>query len=187
MKQSNKQVFLLALFFTTSILSYPQNNMEKNLKPIRENFTKINTKKDWTKIDSLSLIDGDSNTILFYSKKGLEKLIHTNFGESGKIIIEYYLLNGKLSFVLEQLHHYNMPYVVDSIVKVDNPTIEEIYDPKKTKIEEDRSYFINEKLIHQINNEDCGSPFAKSYLITEEKRLKTEYKRILKLAKKNKL
>ncbi len=185
MKWSNKQVFLLVLLFMSSIFSYSQNeNMDKELKPIRENFKKINTKNDWTKIDSLSLIDGDSNTILFYSKKGLEKLIHTNFGESGKIITEYYLLNGKLSFVLEQLHHYNMPYIVDSIVKADNPVIEEVFDPKKTTIEEDRSYFTNEKLIHQISNQDCGSSFAKSYLIAEGKRLKTEYKRILKLTNK---
>ena len=53
------------------------------------------------------------------------------------------------------------------------------FDIEESEIIEDRSYFQNGKLIHQINNQDCGSPFAAEYLLEEQKRLKKSFDKLL--------
>ena len=130
---------------------------------------KINAKKDWKEVASFDLLDGDSGTVLYYSKMGLEKLVHTNFGETGKLISEYYLVNNQLSFVFEQHHRYNYP-----------PSMKE-YDPKKTEIDETRAYFENGVLFHETDNKDCGSLFDSDHIKAENKRIKEEFQRVLDL------
>jgi hypothetical protein len=174
------KTIILLLFFVTSFQPFAQSNKNVALKPIKENFTRINSQKKWTKIDSLSLIDGDSFTQLFYTKKVLEKLIHTNYGETGKRIAEYYFLNHQLSFVLEQEQRYNMTPMITKLDLVNYPEITELFDPKKTRITEVRSYFSKEKLIHQSDSKED----KKANLIAEEKRIKAEYKRINRILDK---
>ena len=60
----------------------------------------------------------------------------------------------------------------------------QVFDFEKSEIIEDRSYFLNGKLVHQLNNQDCGAPFADDYLLGEQKRIKTEYKNLLKVIEK---
>ena len=55
-----------------------------------------------------------------------------------------------------------------------------IFDMNKSEIVEIRSYFLNGKLIHQINNQDCGSPFYDEYLLGEQKRITSEFASIRK-------
>jgi hypothetical protein len=57
----------------------------------------------------------------------------------------------------------------------------ESFDFEKSEIIEDRSYFDNGKLLHQINSQDCGSPFADDYLLEEQKRLKKDFEKLIKL------
>jgi len=61
--------------------------------------------------------------------------------ESGKVFEEYYYRNGLLFFVFYEHHRYNVPF------NVSQETAKEIgigpFDPKKTKITEDRYYFDN--------------------------------------------
>ena len=59
----------------------------------------------------------------------------------------------------------------------------EVFDVEKSIYSENRSYFEKEKLIHQINSEDCGAPFSESYLEKEELRIKSNLQNILKLEK----
>jgi hypothetical protein len=103
----------------------------------------------------------------YYSNELLEKVIVKRFGETGKKITEYYIQNNKLSFVFEKLTKYN------------NHINNENFNMDNAKITEERSYFENGKLIRQINNQDCGSPFALDYLEEENKRLNKEYNEIL--------
>jgi hypothetical protein len=174
LKVMSKIIALLFVFVTFQ--TFAQSNKDRALKPIKENFNRINSQKNWTKIDSLSLIDGDSFTQLFYTKKVLEKFIHTNYGETGKRIAEYYFLNQQLSFVLEQEQRYNMTPMITKLDPVNYPEITELFDPKKTSITEVRSYFSKGKLIRQ----DARYP-KKINLITEEKNIKEEYKRVKSL------
>ena len=60
----------------------------------------------------------------------------------------------------------------------------QVWDFDKSEIIEDRSYFSNGRLIHQISNQDCGSPFTEDYLAEEQKRIKDSFDKLMKLKKK---
>lgn len=172
------------------IESLKQNDLVANeylkneLKPIRENFKRLNSIENWTTIkvvDLLESTEGAEAKYYFQSKK-LEKIITRHFGETCQKLTEYYLKDGKLSFVFEKSYQYNRPIHYDSSAKEENNDTEE-FDFDKSEIMEDRSYFSNEKLLHQLNNQDCGSQFASDYLLEEQKRLLTEFKKLIELEK----
>ncbi|MBS1915199.1 MAG: hypothetical protein JST87_02920 [Bacteroidetes bacterium] len=149
------------------------------LNPIRANFKRINSTVKWTKKikKDLWISTEGGDAVYYYSGNKIEKITARVFGEMGQSLTEYYLLNGQLSFVFEKEYHYNRPFYYDSaLAKENNDTA---YDDKETEIIETRSYFENGKLIHQLNNQDCGSPFSDAYLKEEQKRIKEEYKEIL--------
>lgn len=163
-----KKLFLL-LFLTSFLNVICQERNTENIKSIRDNFNRINAKKDWKKVDSLDLLEGDSQSVFYYSNKGLEKLVHTNFGEYGKKIVEYYVLNNNISFVSERELKYNS-----------NATLKE-FDSKKTTLEQTKYYFQNDTLFDIVSNQDCGSRFADDFVTAENKRIHEDFDRILKL------
>ena len=106
-----------------------------------------------------------------------------HYGDSFQLLTEYYLLNGQLSFVFEKRRKYNRPLYYDkSAMRENNDT--EAFDFNQSEIIEDRSYFENGKLLHQINNQDCGAPFADDYLLEEQKRIKTYFEKLIDQTKK---
>lgn len=156
------------------------------LKPIRENFKRINSLTNWSAIDSGELWDSSEGGTAkyYYQNSRLEKIVARRYGEGFQLLTEYYLRNGQLSFVFEKRYQYNRPYYYDTeAMERNNDT--EAFDFEKSTIIEDRSYFENGILIHQINNQDCGAPFANDYLHEEQKRLKDEFKLLLKRKKSN--
>lgn len=151
------------------------------LKPIRENFKRINSITNWTSIDTEGLSEStEGGEAKFYYQNGqLEKIVARRYGEEFQLLTEYYLLNEQLSFVFEKSHKYNRPLYYDTTaMKENNDT--EAFDIDKSEIIEDRSYFDNGKLLHQINNQDCGSPFADDYLLEEQKRIKTDFDKLIR-------
>lgn len=156
------------------------------LKSIRANFKRINSITNWTSIDTEELSEStEGGEAKFYYQNGqLEKIVVRHYGETFQLLTEYYLLNGQLSFVFEKRHRYNRPLYYDTTaMKENNDT--EAFDFDKSEIIEDRSYFENGKLLHQINNQDCGSPFADDYLLEEQKRIKEDFDRLIKHKKPN--
>ncbi len=155
--------------------------LNKELKPIRENFKRINSISNWTLIDKKELWEttegGEAH--YFYTNDKLEKIITRHFGEMFQKLTEYYLLNNELSFVFEKSFKYNRPIYYDSTMMKENND-SEVFDIKKSEITENRSYFINGKLIHQANNQDCGSPTADDYFADEQIRLKNMYNELIK-------
>jgi hypothetical protein len=154
------------------------------LKPIRTNFKRINSITRWDSTSKKELwesLEGGEATY-FYAKGNIEKIITRNFGETYQLLTEYYLLNGQLSFVFNRMYKYNRPLFYDSAAMKENND-DEFFDLKKSILIEDRSYFKKGKLIHQINNEDCGSPFSEEYLLAEQKKLNESFKRLTVLAK----
>lgn len=81
------------------------------LKPIRENFKRINSITNWSSIKTLELWETtEGGEAKFYYQNGqLEKIVTQNFGEMGQSLTEYYLLDEKLSFVFEKWYKYNRP------------------------------------------------------------------------------
>ena len=105
-----------------------------------------------------------------------------HFGETFQQLIEYYLLNGQLSFVFEKSFKYNRPIYYDSTSMKENKD-NQAFDFEKSEIVEDRSYFEKGKLIHQMNNQDCGSPFADGYLMEEQKRIVSDFAKLKTMKK----
>ena len=153
--------------------------LTERLKPIRANFKRINSIAKWTTIKTKDIGEttegGEAN--LFYLNGQLEKIMTRHFGETFQLLTEYYLLKGQLSFVFEKSYKYNRPFYHDSTAMNDTET----FDFEKSEIIEDRSYFDKEKLLLQLNNQDCGSPFTVEYLLEEQKRIKTDFKKLIKL------
>lgn len=165
----------------------PDEYRKDILKPIQDNFKRINTipNKEWSLIFSKDLDEpgeGGVATFYFYNDS-LSKIVARHYGEMGQMLVEYYLLNGKLSFVLEKSINYNRPFNYDAAQAKENGD-SVAFDIDKSEITEDRSYFKDGVLLHQVNNQDCGAPFANEYLAEEQKRILTEFKSLSKLSKK---
>ncbi|MGE8432165.1 hypothetical protein [Chryseobacterium joostei] len=169
--------------------SYKEKDTDANeylkdrLKPIQYNFKRINSITNWTSIKKQN-IEGESaeggEATYYYKNKRLEKIMARHYGEMGQTLVEYYLLNGKLSFVFEKDYKYNRPLFYDvKAMKENNDT--EAFDFEKSEIMETRNYFEKENLIHIVNSQDCGAPFSGSYMSEEEKDIKEDFKRLLKL------
>jgi hypothetical protein len=155
------------------------------LKPIRANFKRINSIGKWTSAYKKDLDESTEGgeAIFYYFNNILEKIVTRYYGETFQELTEYYLLNKQLSFVFEKSYKYNRPIYYDStLMKEYNDN--QSFDFEKSEIVEDRSYFENGKLIHQVNNQDCGSPAANDYLFEEQKRLKTDFERLKSMTPK---
>lgn len=162
--------------------------LTEKLKPIRANFKRINSVAKWTKTEKKDIWEtaegGEAN--YYYLNGVLEKIVTRHFGETFQQLTEYYLMNGELSFSFEKHYRYNRPIYYDSASMKENND-DQAFALERSEIVEDRSYFEKGKLIHQINNQDCGSPFADEYLLEEQKRLKAEFAKLLGLITKNKI
>lgn len=158
--------------------------LTERLQPIRKNFKRINSITKWTSTNTKELWESTEGgeATFYYNNETLEKISTRHFGEMSQQLSEYYLMNGQLSFVFEKTFQYNRPLFYDSVAMKANKDTE-AFDFEKSEIIEDRSYFEKGKLIHQLNNQDCGSPFAADYLLEEQKRIKTYFEKLLKLGK----
>lgn len=156
--------------------------LEETLAPIRANFKRINSVKEWSLEKSHELNEStEGGEARFYYHNGiLEKIVERAYGETGQVLREYYLLNGKLSFVFEKSLHYNRPITWDEEQRKEMGDTE-VFDIKKSEIMETRSYFQNGKLIHQLESGDCGAPFAEDYLKEEQQKLINNFSELLKL------
>lgn len=154
------------------------------LKPIKANFKRINSITNWALIDTKDLTESleGGEAKFFYQNGQLEKIVTRHYGENFQLLTEYYLLNGQLSFVFEKRREYNRPMYYDTIAMKENKD-NEAFDYDKSEIIEDRSYFENGKLFHQISNQDCGSPFTSNYLLEEQKRIKTNFDKLVSRTK----
>ncbi|SIT09775.1 hypothetical protein SAMN05421786_105166 [Chryseobacterium ureilyticum] len=163
----------------------PNEYLKDRLKPIQANFKRINSITKWTSIKKKS-IEGESTeggeATYYYKNKRLEKIMARHYGETGQVLIEYYLLNGNLSFVFEKDYKYNRPLFYDKkTMKENNDT--EAFDFEKSVITETRNYFEKGSLIHIVNSQDCGAPFSGQYMEEEDKSMKDDFRRLLKLEK----
>jgi|GEM_PF-3016005 len=89
------------------------------------------------------------------------------YGESGKVIEEYYLRNRQLIFVYSVRYQYNVPFYLTP--ERSSEIGSEAFDSKKTTVHEDRYYFDNHKLFRWINGEKKKiSPDSKEFKKAEK-------------------
>ncbi len=159
--------------------------LKDRLKPIRTNFKRINSITQWTSVLKKD-IEGESaeggEATFFFKGKRLEKVLARHYGEMGQALIEYYLMNGQLSFVFQKDYKYNRPMFYDiKAMKENNDT--EAFDFNKSEIMENRNYFEKGHLFHIVNSQDCGAPFSSEYMAEEEKSIQDDFKRLMELLK----
>lgn len=153
--------------------------LKKRLQPIRDNFTRINNIKKWTSIEKKDVLEESTEggvATFYYANNRLEKIITTFYGEMGKLVSEYYILDGELSFVFEQFHQYNRPIYYDKAWAKENGD-NEWFDEKKTQIIERRYYFDNETLFHQKTGEENDDDAE--ILALESQRIKEMYEKMI--------
>ncbi len=78
------------------------------------------------------------------------------YGESGKVFEEYYYRNGLLIFAFYEHHRYNVPFNVSEEIAREMGI--EQFNPKKTRISEDRYYFENGRMIKWLDEEKKDVP-----------------------------
>ena len=159
-------------------------NLQTRLKPIQANFKRINSMTKWTSVQKKN-IEGESaeggEATFYYTDKRLEKVIARHYGEMGQVLIEYYLLNGQLSFVFEKEYRYNRPLFYDAkAMKENNDT--EAFDLKKSKITMTRNYFEKGNIILINTTTGRESNISADYPAEQEKSITEDFKRLLKLA-----
>jgi hypothetical protein len=149
------------------------------LAPIRANFKRINSISKWTSTTTKELEEStEGGEAIFYYMNGvLEKIATRHFGETFQQLTEYYLLNGQLSFVFEKTLKYNRPIYYDSAAMKEGND-DEAFDIKKSQTEETRSYFNDGKLLHQVNNQNNGSPLSKEGLLEVQKGFMTDFEKL---------
>ena len=181
--KSEKNIQLQETFNEEDI---PVNDyLTDKLQPIRENFKKINSITSWTSINKKALWETtEGGAAEYYYLYGqLEKIVARHFGETFQQLTEYYLLNEQLSFVFEKSYKYNRPIYYDTTMMRENNDTE-VFCFDLSVVIEDRSYFENGKLIHKLESIDCGTPFADEYLLEEQKRIKTNFEKLIELTRK---
>ena len=155
--------------------------LTEKLKPIRENFKRLNSidYANWSNVESKYLEgSNEGGEVTYYNwNDKLSKIITKEFGETYQVLTEYYLLDNKLSFVFQKGLKYNRSIWKNKPESSDK----EVFDIEKSEIVEKRSYFDKGKLIHQLNSEDCGSPMSEGYLQEEQVEIDKNFERILKI------
>ncbi|WP_026038867.1 hypothetical protein [Myroides injenensis] len=145
--------------------------LNEELQPIRANFKRINSIVAFDKVivdnyTSINAVD-EGEVIFYYSKNELQKVTNHQYESTQQYLTEYYLLNGKLSFAFNKTLEYNAPYNSDQ------------FDLSKSELIEDRYYFKDDVLLHQLNSQDCGAPFESEYLKAEGENVLSIFKALL--------
>lgn len=158
--------------------------LKNRIKPIQANFKRINSMTKWTSVKKKD-IEGESaeggEATFYYTDKGLEKVIARHYGEMGQMLIEYYLMNGQLSFVFEKEYRYNRPLFYDSKAMKENND-KEAFDFNKSEVITTRNYFENGNIIMISNTTGRGFNIGADYPSEQEKSLTESFKKLLKLA-----
>ena len=138
---------------------------EEVISDIREKFGAINYNlNSYKKIkkDLMEELTEGGELEGYFKKEELKKIVTSYYGEMGKLIEEYYFWDNELFFVFTQDYSYNMPmYMVGS--KVD-------------KIDENRYYIHNNKLIRWLNPNK--EKVAKSKFTTKESEILQNTKKL---------
>lgn len=163
----------------------PTGNLTEMLRSIRDNVKQINSTQRWTRIDKRQLSEstegGEAN--YFILDHALQKITVQHFGETGKVVGEFYLLDGHLSFAIESAYEYNRPIYWDSALMMENADAE-VFDFEKSRRQDKRSYFHKGKLIYQSKAPSSISTFDDGYLFAEQKKVLAVFESLILHRKK---
>ena len=143
--EMKKTLIISTIFILTSNFLISQNN-DSLIKDIRLKYNNI--RENLHSYDTTMIQIWDESTeggqaTGYFDNGKLKQIEIVWLGETGKHQIEYYFNEGKLIFAFDQYFDYNRPIYWDEKTAKENGD-NEVFDPKKTTIKEDRYYFNNE-------------------------------------------
>ncbi len=165
------QRFITFIFLLTIAIVQGQD-MPNDIFSIEKDVQQINSKTDWTKIDTINFGAKNNGGVAeyYYSKKEIKKIIVQRYAETHKTVSEYYVSKDTITYALEKNYTYLKPISAKD------------FDFNTSTIEEVESYFIKDKLITHTSNRDSVSQPSNLYLKKEEIRLVGDFKQFLKLS-----
>lgn len=149
--RTNNIILLLFILFPGASLPADESLIEeirKEYKAIR-NAMPTYSKQD-IEVSGYST-DGSMATVYRDNNCRIRLIISRLYGESGKVIEEFYYKDGDLFFAFSQSHQYNAPYSVTEEIARDIPS--PAFDPEKTVITENRYYFVNNRMIRWLDRD----------------------------------
>ena len=149
-----KLLIISTFILLTSNLSFAQDN-DSLVKDIRLKYSEIRANLDTYDTTMVEIWDESTEggqATAYYDNGNLKLIEVVWLGETGKNQIEYYFSDGQLIFAFDQDFDYNRPIYWDEETAKENGD-NEVFDPKKTTVKEDRYYFNNEKLFLWLDNE----------------------------------
>ncbi len=170
--------FLLLAFVLSSNV-YAQNNFRPAARTaIQENVQRINEKTAWTRIETIDVEESTEGgqVVRYWSGDSLEKIVVRHFGETFQAVAEFYLLDGKLSFVFEKIVQYNRPIYYDSTAMLANNDTE-AFDFDKSEIREIRSYVVKGMLVEYLDSHHPEAKFSAETLNEKATQLKSDWNR----------
>jgi len=150
----NRLLIISTIILLTSNFLFGQDK-DSLVKDIRSKYTEIRTNLDSYDTTMIEIWDESTEggqATAYYDNGDLKLIEVVWLGETGKYQIEYYFNDGKLIFAFDQDFDYNRPIYWDEKTAKefgDN----EVFDPKKTTVKEDRYYFNNEKIFLWLDND----------------------------------
>jgi len=150
----NRLLIISTFLLLTSNFLFGQDK-DSLVKDIRSKYTEIRTNLDSYDTTMIEIWDESTEggqATAYYDNGNLKLIDVVWLGETGKNQIEYYFSDGQLIFAFDQDFDYNRPIYWDEETAKENGD-NEVFDPKKTTVKEDRYYFNNEKLFLWLNNE----------------------------------
>ena len=153
-KKMTRLIIISTFILLTSNFLFAQDR-ESLVKDIRSKYTEIRANLDSYDTTMIEIWDesAEGGQATAYYESGNLKLIEVVWlGETGKNQIEYYFNDEKLIFAFDQDFDYNRPIYWDEEKAKENGD-NEVFDPEKTTVKEDRYYFDNEKLFLWLDND----------------------------------
>jgi len=133
------RVFLSFTLTFLSLTAHCQNEQISEIKSLFKETLNNKSSYQYKSVDDFENSTEGGNLKGFYEQNELKLIEAFYYGHMGKAEQQFYVENDEVYFVFIKNFRYNAP-----------PTVSE-YDDNKTRLEEDRYYFWNNKMIRWIN------------------------------------
>lgn len=143
---------------------------EQVVKSLIPAFNRINAFTEWAQVSTMDFTTetGEGVTKLYYNKElQVEKIVVRKYDKEQQSLDVYYLKEGGVALVINQVLVYNVD------VK------DKAFSAEASEYTKDCNYFVENKLVSIMNNQDCGTPFAQDYLVKVDKEIKEEVKKLI--------
>ncbi len=176
-----RTLFILITIIPTFLFATDSTMISKQ-KAIEDMYRALRSKTEWVSIDTVSLGGAvkPGYAIFKNSGTGIEVIVTQKYDKFANVKTEYFLQQGKPLFAYSFRYVYNRAIDYDSLAMVKNNDTE-FYDPKKSKIVEERDYFEDGKLFKQITNLAQKGASSEEFLGKETYKITKELKRLKEL------